>query len=136
MGLSSVGVVLTDHYGDMVKLGAQQIRKGTNNEAEAFAALLAIRCARSHGVRKLHLEGDSLIIIQAIKNGEIKAWHLQNYLSLILEELNSFEDVVVSHVRREGNKVVDKLSKWALSFNQVEEIRFEDFDGELSLDET
>lgn len=42
MGLSGVVVVLRDHYGNMVKLGAQRIRKGTNNEAEAFANLLAI----------------------------------------------------------------------------------------------
>lgn len=86
------------------------------------------------GIKKLHLEGDSLIIIQAIKNGEIKAWHLQNFISLILEDLNQFEDVVVSHIRWEGNTVADKLSKWAMSFNQEEDAFFEVFDGKLDLE--
>ncbi|XP_057855960.2 uncharacterized protein LOC131065478 [Cryptomeria japonica] len=129
MGMSGVGVVFRDHGGNLVKFGAQRIKQGTNNEVEAYPALLAIRCAWKMGVKELYLEEDSLIIIQAIKNGKIKAWNLQKNLSLILADLNSFEDVVVSHVRREGNKVADKLSKWAMSFNQEEDSRFEFFDG-------
>ncbi|XP_057833699.2 uncharacterized protein LOC131044395 [Cryptomeria japonica] len=127
-GLSRVGVVFRDHNGNIVKLGAQHIKQGTNNEAKAYAAWLATRCARNMGIKKLHLEGDSLIIIQAIKNGQIKSWHLQNFISLILEDLNHFEEVMVSHIKQEGNTEADKLTKWALSFNQIEDTFFEDFD--------
>ncbi|XP_057850254.1 uncharacterized protein LOC131060855 [Cryptomeria japonica] len=128
-GLSGVGVVFQDHSGSIVKLGAQHIKQGTNNESEAYATWLTTRCARNMRIKKLHLEGDLVIISQAIKNGEIKAWHLQNFISLILEDLNHFEEVMVSHIRWEGNTVADKLSKWALSFNQVEDTFFEFFDG-------
>ncbi|XP_057816421.1 uncharacterized protein LOC131029793 [Cryptomeria japonica] len=128
-GLYWVGVVFRAHSGSIIKLGAQCIKEGTNNEAEVYAAWLAIRRARKMGIKKLYLEGDSLIIIQAIKNGQIKAWHLQNFISLILEDLSHFEEVMVSHIKWEGNTDADKLSKWVLSFNQIEDSIFEVFDG-------
>lgn len=63
------------------------------------------------GIKKLYLEGDSLITIQAIKNGQIKAWHLQNFISLILEDLKLFEEVMITHIKQEGNTDANKLSK-------------------------
>lgn len=95
--------------------------------AEAKAALLAIKIAKQFGVRKLHLEGDSLIIIQAIKFGESKAWHLQNYVKSIAQDLETFDDFVVSHIKREGNREADILSKWAVSFEEFEKLSVEDF---------
>ncbi|XP_057822587.1 uncharacterized protein LOC131034983 [Cryptomeria japonica] len=113
---SGVGIVIRNEKGDIIKCGAKRLKTDTNNEVEAYPTLLVVRLARSSGIKKLHLEGDSLVIIQTIKNGGINAWHLQGYISLIVGELNRFKNFMVSHIRREGNKVANKLSKWALSF--------------------
>ncbi|XP_059070684.1 uncharacterized protein LOC131860304 [Cryptomeria japonica] len=101
--VAGVGFVMWNDSGDLIKCGAKRLRRCTNNEAEVQASLLAVGLARIQGVRNLHLEGDSLIIIQALMNGEIKAWHLQGFIALIKEELNFFENFKISHIRREGN---------------------------------
>lgn len=62
-------------------------------------------------------------------------WHLQGYVSLILEELNFFDQFQVSHIRREGNKEADILSKWALSFDQEGDLGLDDFKCFLKLED-
>lgn len=52
-----MGVVFQDHSGNIVKLGAQRIKQGNTNEAEAYASWLTTRCAWNMGIQKLHLEG-------------------------------------------------------------------------------
>lgn len=64
----------------MIALGAQNIEEGTNNLAEALVVMLVVRMGKMMGVRKLHLEGDSFIVIKAIMNGSIEVWHLQNQI--------------------------------------------------------
>lgn len=109
-----------------MRLGAKKIEPGTNNVAEAFVALMTVSFCRKIGVEKLHLEGDSLVIIQTIIKGSIEAWHLQNSIFSIVEELNYFEDFKVSHIKRTRNMEANILSKWALSFNDIGELRVED----------
>lgn len=64
------GVVFRDWHGNILALAAQRPEKGTNNEAEVQAALLAVEWGLKLGFKNLHLEGDSLIIINAIIKGE------------------------------------------------------------------
>ncbi|XP_059065558.1 uncharacterized protein LOC131857296 [Cryptomeria japonica] len=125
--LARAGFAMWDYNGDLIKCGIKILRKSTNNEAEVQAALLVIGLARREGVRNLHLEGE------AIMNGEIKAWNLQGIIAIIIEELKYFENLKVSHIRREGNQTADKLSKWALSFDLEGEVELEDFQGITSL---
>ena len=77
---------------------------GWNNVAEAEAALLAIRASKKLEARKLHVEGDSQVIIKAIVKCDMEAWHLQNFITKINDELASFEDFKLSHIKRQGNK--------------------------------
>lgn len=81
--LAGAGFAIWNDNGDLIKCGTKRLRKSTNNEAEVQAALPTIGLARREGVQNIHLEGDSLIIIQAIMNGEIKAWHLQGFIAII-----------------------------------------------------
>lgn len=57
--------------------------------------------------------------------GLIKACYLQNSIINIVE-LNKFEDFKVSHVKWTGNVEADILSKWALNFNVIKELRVKD----------
>ncbi|XP_057816620.1 uncharacterized protein LOC131029951 [Cryptomeria japonica] len=111
-GPSGAGFIVRDWKGEVMALGAQKLDEGTNNIAEVSATLLAVRIGKLLGVRKLCLEGDSLIIIQAIMKRSLEAWQLQNFISSIIEEPNFFEDYQVSHARREDNAEADILSKW------------------------
>lgn len=123
-GDSRIGIVFKHDRGLLLLVGAKKLPYGTNNIAECQAALLAVQIARMEGLKKIHLEGDSLITVQAIAKLSIKAWHLQPIINNIEQELNNFEDFKTTHINREGNQEADMLSKWALTMNE-ETLRIE-----------
>lgn len=63
LGPSSVA---KNSLGVIIGEGWQRLPNGPNNEAKAKAAILVVLLARRIGVTKLHLEGDSLVIVNAI----------------------------------------------------------------------
>lgn len=71
-----------------------------------MATELAINMKES----KLHLEGDSQVVINAIAKGNTSSWKLSHWVEIIREKLTSFEAFRVSHVRRGANVVADLLS--------------------------
>ncbi|XP_059071740.1 uncharacterized protein LOC131869695 [Cryptomeria japonica] len=127
--VSEVGIVIRDWLGNLV-MGAQKLSVGTNNEAEAKAAILAIRWGLKLGIQNFHLEGDSRIIINAIIKGEAQAWHLNKFIFTIANDLKLFNNYCISHVRKEGNYLVHAVStctsKWVTSFAEEDEIHVED----------
>lgn len=78
--------------------GAKRLAEGTNNMVEVKEALWVVECEKVMGVSKLHLEGDSLVIMEAIRQSKMKAWHLNNYVKRINSLLVEFENFMVSHV--------------------------------------
>ncbi|XP_057832376.2 uncharacterized protein LOC131043041 [Cryptomeria japonica] len=126
-GPSRARVIVRDWKGGVLALGAQRLAEGTNNLAEASMALIDVRMCNHIGARKVHLEGNYLIIILALMKKVIEAWHLQGWIYNIIEELKYFNDFQLSHVRRTGNVEADILSKLALTFNAIGDFRLEDF---------
>ena len=57
--------------------GALKLKDGTNNEAEFQATMLALKCIKKCEGRKIILEGDSMVVIQAVSKNLIQAWHLK-----------------------------------------------------------
>lgn len=90
----------------MVSIAAQRLHDITNNVAEARAALLAIQVGSKLKVTRIHIEGDSQIIANAIKNGKAKALRLESIIVEINNILHTFRDFKISHIRC---KVIWKL---------------------------
>ncbi|XP_059067373.1 uncharacterized protein LOC131858221 [Cryptomeria japonica] len=109
-GTSGVGVVVRNDKGSIIFKGARRLQDGTNNEAEAWAALLATELALNMKVQQLHLEGDSQVVINAITKGNTPSWKLSRWVAIIREKLNLFEEFRVSHIRGGANAVADLLS--------------------------
>lgn len=65
---SVVAAVVSDEKGRVLAVCASKPNSVDINEGEAYAALLASRLANSIGSIPLLLEGDFLIIVQALKN--------------------------------------------------------------------
>ena len=84
-------------------------------EVEAMAAATALVLANDIGVRRVILEGDSLAVIKVLREGEQPL----SPTSLLLENVRmlsqSFETVLYSHSKREGNLVVHSLARYASS---------------------
>jgi hypothetical protein len=82
---SGAGCIIKDHLGETMAFGAVRLPNGTNNEAEFQATLLALKCAKRYGGDKIILEGDSMVVVQVVRNNLISAWHLENLLVCINE---------------------------------------------------
>ena len=84
-------------------------------EVEALAAATALTLARDLGMQRVILEGDSLIIIKALREEE----QFFSPISLLLEDVRrlslSFHKLLYSHTKREGNYVAHNLARYANS---------------------
>ena len=82
----------------------------TNNIAKAHALLAGLLLAKQGCFNRLHIEGDSSIIIDAHIYRHILSWKLKYVLNQIWRLLDECLEVFLSHTFREGNKVADFLS--------------------------
>lgn len=108
----SVGMVLRDHTGGFCK--ARNLRKNGEVsvfEAETEGVLAAIRWVMELCISNVAVESDSMLTVQALRNGT------QNFLEVgnILQEsrilLESRPDIVVSFVKKQANKVAHLLAR-------------------------
>lgn len=72
-GISGACVILRDNKGRVLLKSSKKLPRGTNNIDECQVALLAVRLARREGIKKIHLEGDPLLVVQEIKKMQITA---------------------------------------------------------------
>lgn len=78
-GPLGAGVIVRDEHGEVLAVAARKLHPGTNNVAEAKEAALQLRIALALDVKRIHLEGNSLLIIQSISNMNVTEWHMKNY---------------------------------------------------------
>ena len=103
--------------------GSQEVWSGwkyhqhhaSNNVAEYLALLYGLKAALSLGVKKLVLEGDSLLVIDQL-NGRRHAKEdiLQTFKDTALQYTLLFEHVEIRHVYRKYNTRADWLTKFAM----------------------
>ena len=80
-----------------------------------MAATSALAFANDLGVTRVILEGDSLVVIKALREEE----QLLSPTGLLLEDVRmlsqSFQKLLYSHTKREGNSVAHSLARYASS---------------------
>ena len=77
--------------------------------------------ARTHGVTKVVIEGDSILIIKATK-GEGKCnWSIKIIIDEIQRMMEDYQDIHVAHIYHERNSVADDLAKAVHSVMQLVE---------------
>ena len=114
-GLSGAGAVLYEN-GKEIWSASRYIGIQTNNYAECFADTLGINEAYNKGIKKLEVEGDSMLIINQLKG----KWKVNNkdlkklYLS-IQEILKKFEIITYKHIYRNHNNRADELANIGVS---------------------
>jgi ribonuclease HI len=113
--IMGVGVIVRDGEGEVVAaLHSSQMGITDPATAEAYAAWKAVQFGRDLGLPKVILEGDALVIVQALQK-EDPSWH--KYGSLIETSrslLRSFQSWSVRHTKREANMAAHLLAKEAL----------------------
>lgn len=110
-GPAGYGVRIEDADGHLLAELHGALGIATNNVAEYNGLLAALRWAREHGERELHVRADSELIVKQmrgeykVKNPGLKPLH-QDASALV----RRLDRVTFTHVRREENKEADRLS--------------------------
>jgi ribonuclease HI len=114
-GDAGFGVHVTAPDGSEVAELYGYIGQATNNVAEYQALLHGLRYALDHGVRRVLVFSDSELVVKQI-GGSYRVKH-PAMIPLHREArdlMRRFEEVRVTHVRRELNKEADRLANRAL----------------------
>lgn len=108
--VAGIGCCVHKNEGKEIATISKSIGIETNNWAELYALVQGLSICASLGLRCLEIEGDSAIIINALRKGKIPNWRLN---SLLLQALNlcySFKEISINHIYREGNRRADELA--------------------------
>ncbi|XP_057823237.2 uncharacterized protein LOC131035539 [Cryptomeria japonica] len=114
-GQSGIGCILRNSDGICIKEISKKFGVATNNEAKFRAALRGLQLGKELGVQRIHLEGDSLNVVNAVRCNNSPSWRLDQWLQPILVLLATFDEFRISHIYREGNGEADRLSKMAIA---------------------
>ncbi|XP_025703913.1 uncharacterized protein [Arachis hypogaea] len=103
-------VVLIDSHGRNLSFIFRLDFSCTNNEAEYEALMLDLKMAQEVGIKKLHVKGDSNIIIQQILGGYgTKERSLALCREQVWRMMKVFDKISFEHVPRTENKHADAL---------------------------
>lgn len=121
-GDAAIGYVIKS-MGESIYQYAEEIGIQTNNVAEYQAVLSALKKARTYDITEVTLYMDSQLVerqlngVYKVKNEDLRVLYNQ-----IMEELKFFKKYKIIHVKREQNKLADKLVNMALDKQQIIEI--------------
>jgi ribonuclease HI len=84
----------------------------TNNYAEYQGLIMGLEMALLHSVKRLRIEGDSMLVIQQVKGSwKVKVESLKSLYSEAKRLLDQFESVQIRHIPRELNSHADALTR-------------------------
>jgi ribonuclease HI len=114
-GDAAIGAVLYAPEGEVLAEVSEAIGEATNNVAEYRAVIAGLEAALEHGVERLVVRLDSLLLVRQIR-GEyrVKAPGLRPLFRRVLALTGGFTSFSIEHVRRESNTVADGLANAAL----------------------
>jgi len=108
-GPAGIGVVFSDEKGEVIATFKEYIGEATNNVAEYKALILALEKAKDFEVEEIECRLDSeLVVKQLTGHYKCKEVTLQG-LNAQVKDLSFFKPIKYVHVRREFNKLADKL---------------------------
>jgi ribonuclease HI len=123
-GPMAIGIVFSDAQEKVIHEYKKFIGEGTNNEAEYEAIICALEILHKNDwlkgdngdVSEVICRLDSQLVVEQIKgNYKIKQPHLQLLVERVKNILNELDfEVIFTHIRREENKLADKLVNEAL----------------------
>lgn len=114
-GPAAIGVVVYDSKMKELKRISQCIGSTTNNQAEYKALIVGLESAEKLGADQVICRLDSeLVVKQLLGKYKVREETLKEPMMQVLRLKNKFKDVEFVHVRREKNKLADKLVNKAL----------------------
>ncbi len=120
-GPCGAGMVFYDSAGKEVYRNAITLRHGTNNSAEYYAAIYALKTALNLGIVNAQLYSDSELLVKQFKgvfkvNENLKPYHME-----MCRLSEKFDRVTVEGIPNPLNKTADSLAKQAIQEGIIEE---------------
>lgn len=113
-GPAGIGIVISDETGKVLETHKEYIGEATNNVAEYRALITGLKRAKKFEPEEVEVRLDSeLVKRQATGEYKTKDKTMKELLAQV-RELTFFKHVSFTHVRREKNKLADKLVNEAL----------------------
>ena len=109
-GIAGVGCIVNDEKGKWIAKLAAPLPPVSNNMAELEALEKGLRLCYKLRIHKIHIEGDSQIVLNAVRLKKTPNWVLNSKLQEVLILLEHFEEINISHIYREGNSLADELA--------------------------
>jgi ribonuclease HI len=110
-GEAGCGAVILDENGAVVKELSRYLDRTTNNVAEYEGLLIGLEALLQLGAKKIVVKSDSQLLVRQL-NGEYRV--KDEKLKVLFERakglLRQFESCRIVHVRREMNKLADRLA--------------------------
>lgn len=110
LGRAGLGCCLHNSNGVEVAFMALLCGSCTNNVVEMQALDVGINLGILLNIKKIVIEGDSAIIINALRKGSMPDWRLNASLAKFLTNIKTFDRVIFNHIYREGNRRADSLA--------------------------
>jgi ribonuclease HI len=111
-GPAACGIVIENGKGENICTFSKYIGTATNNEAEYTALILALQKARElmkgKGEVLCHLDSE-LVVKQLNREYKVKDKKMKGLYAQVVKLTLNFDKVEFIHVRREKNKLADKL---------------------------
>jgi len=109
-GNGACAVIMMNEKNEIITQEGRFLGKCTNNFAEYSALHLALIVSKKLGVEYLEIFSDSeLLVKQFIGEYRIKDLKLKNLMGIIKKESMNFKDIKISHIKRDLNKMADKM---------------------------
>ena len=114
-GKAGCGAAIFDENGVTVKELSRYLGTTTNNVAEYEALLMGLEALVALGRKNIRVQSDSELMVRQL-NGQyrVRDAKLQLLFERALDLLRRFDRCTMLHVRREANKLADKLANRAI----------------------
>jgi len=114
-GPAGYGVRIERSDGSLVEEFCESIGVATNNVAEYQVLLSALEWAKRHGLKRLHVRSDSLLLVQQML-GRYKVKHpgLQPLHARARQLAHEIGHVTFEHIGRDINAHADRLANAAM----------------------
>ena len=105
-----MGCIINNEEGLWVAKLASPLPHTSNNLVEIEALERGLLLCHKMGLSKVFIEGDSQVVINAIRQKKTPNWVLNSKLQEVLLLLDNFEDWFIIHIYREGNSMAGDLA--------------------------
>ena len=109
-GKAGLGYIVRSENGYLLLKWAKPLGNVTNNIAELEALKEGLKLSIKINIRKLIIEGDSQVNLNAIRKWQTLNWILNAKLKSFHNLIYQFEEIIIQHIYREGNLESDKLA--------------------------